>query len=90
MLSDLTGLDADPKATDPEAQAGYAVFGKVTAGMDVVRRIWDGPRSETKGEGGMRGQILETPIKVLRASRLPPLPTPEPAPALAPALAPAP
>ena len=71
MLSDLTGLDADPKSSDPEAQAGYAVFGKVTAGMDVVRKIWESPISPTLGEGGMRGQMLEAPVKILTARRLP-------------------
>jgi peptidyl-prolyl cis-trans isomerase A (cyclophilin A) len=45
VLSDMSGLDADPAATDPEAQAGYAVFGRVVGGMDVVRVIWDAPRS---------------------------------------------
>lgn len=74
MLSDLTGLDADPKSADPEAQAGYAVFGMVTAGMDVVRKIWEAPISQTLGEGVMRGQMLEAPVKVLSARRLPPPP----------------
>jgi len=76
MLSDLTGLDANPASSDPEAQAGYAVFGKVTAGMDVVRKIWDSPISQTLGEGPMRGQMLEAPVKILTARRAPPLPTP--------------
>lgn len=74
MLSDITGLDADPKSADPEAQAGYAVFGKVTAGMDVVRKIWDSPISQTLGEGVMRGQMFEAPVKILTARRLPPAP----------------
>jgi len=72
MLSDLTSLDANPASADPEAQAGYAVFGKVTAGMDVVRKIWDSPISQTLGEGSMRGQMLEAPVKILTARRLPP------------------
>lgn len=76
MLSDLTSLDADPKSSDPEAQAGYAVFGKVTSGMDVVRKIWDSPISATLGEGGMRGQMLEAPVKILIARRMPPLTAP--------------
>lgn len=72
MLSDLTSLDANPASPDPEAQAGYAVFGKVTAGMDVVRKIWESPISATLGEGGMRGQMIENPVKILTARRLPP------------------
>ena len=73
LLSDMTGLNADPKASDPEAEAGYAVFGKVTSGMDVVRKIWDSPISQTLGDGVMRGQMLEAPVKILSARRLPPL-----------------
>lgn len=69
LLSDLPGLDADPKGTTPDAQAGFAVFGKVTAGMDVVRKIWDTPRSQTKGEGVMKGQMLEVPVKIVTARR---------------------
>jgi len=76
MLSDLTSLDANPASSDPDGQAGYAVFGKVTAGMDVVRRIWDAPISQTLGEGSMRGQMLEAPVKILTARRLPPAPAP--------------
>ena len=71
LLSDLPSLDADPKATDPEAQAGYAAFGHVTAGMDVVRKIWDAPLSPTKGEGPLKGQLLEPPVLIISARRLP-------------------
>jgi peptidyl-prolyl cis-trans isomerase A (cyclophilin A) len=71
LLSDLPNLDADPKATDPEARAGYAAFGRVVEGMDVVRRIFDSPVSATKGEGAMRGQMLEPTIRLLTARREP-------------------
>lgn len=71
LLSDITGLDADPKATDPELQAGYTVFGHVVAGMDVVRKIWDAPISPTEGEGVLRGQMLADPVKVLTVRRVP-------------------
>jgi peptidyl-prolyl cis-trans isomerase A (cyclophilin A) len=65
LLSDLPSLDADPKSPDPEAQVGYAAFGHVVAGMDVVRRIWDSPLSPTAGEGALKGQMLEPPVKIL-------------------------
>lgn len=78
MLSDIAGLDADPAAADPEVQAGYAAFGQVSAGMDVVRAIWDAPISTTLGEGVMRGQMLGQPVKVLSVRRLPPPPAPSP------------
>ncbi|MFN9580137.1 MAG: peptidylprolyl isomerase, partial [Novosphingobium sp.] len=71
LLSDLPSLDADPKAAEPEAQAGFAAFGRVTQGMDVVRKIWDAPLSPTKGEGQLKGQMLEPPVKIISARRLP-------------------
>lgn len=73
LLSDIAGLDANPASSDPELQAGYAAFGHVTAGMDVVRAIWDAPISPTLGEGAMRGQMIDRPVKVLSVRRLPPL-----------------
>lgn len=71
MLADLPSLDADPAAADPEAQAGFAAFGQVVTGMEVVRRIWDAPLSPTKGEGPLKGQMLEPPVRVLTVRRLP-------------------
>ena len=71
LLSDMSGLDANPASPDPEAQAGYAAFGHVVSGMDVVRKIWDAPLSTTLGEGALRGQMLEKPVKVLTVRRVP-------------------
>lgn len=71
LLSDLPSLDADPKSTDPEVQAGYAAFGRVVGGMDVVRRIWDSPISPTKGEGPLKGQMLDPPVRILTVRRAP-------------------
>lgn len=78
LLSDMPGLDADPAAQDPEARAGYAAFGHVVSGMDVVRRIWDAPLSPTAGEGALRGQMLANPVRVLtvRRASVPPAPAP--------------
>jgi len=70
LLSDLTSFDADPKSTDPEAQAGYAAFGRVLSGMDVVGKIFNAPRSATKGIGVMKGQMLDPKIKVPRVQRV--------------------
>ena len=70
LLSELEGLDANPKATDPEGQAGFAVFGHVTSGMDVVRKIYDVPLSETRGQGVMRGQMIDEPVKILTVRRV--------------------
>lgn len=86
MVSDQPGLDAQPDSADPEAKAGYAAFGQVIEGMDVVRAIYAAPISETEGEGIMRGQILAKPVRIITARRLsdpalvPPAPPATPAP----------
>ena len=61
------GYDANPAATGDNL--GFAVFGRVVEGMDVVRRILAAPTSPTLGEGVMRGQMLEPRIRVLTARR---------------------
>ena len=61
-------LDADPAA--PGDNLGFAAFGRVVQGMDVVGRIWTAPTSPTKGEGAFRGQMLEPPIPIVSAARL--------------------
>jgi peptidyl-prolyl cis-trans isomerase A (cyclophilin A) len=70
MVQDQLGLNADPAATDPVWQNGYAVFGYVTEGMDVVEAIHALPTDPDKGEGWMKGQMLAEPVKVLRARRI--------------------
>ena len=76
LLSDMPGLDADPSRTsDPD---GYAAFGHVVSGMDVVRKIWDAPLSPTEGQGFLRGQMLAQPVKVLAVRRVPVPATPQP------------
>ena len=49
---------------------GYAVFGHVVEGMDVVRRILAAPTSATEGEGVMRGQMLDPRIRIITARRV--------------------
>ena len=55
----------------PSFDASFAAFGQVVEGMDVVRTILAAPTSPTKGEGVMKGQMLDPVIKITRASRLP-------------------
>ena len=66
-FGDQTYLDADPKAAGDNL--GFAAFGKVTGGMDVARAILKAPTSPTKGEGVMKGQILEPPVAITSARR---------------------
>ncbi len=72
ILGDLRGLDASEK--DP----GYAVFGRVVEGMDVVRAIQAAPVSPTAGEGAMKGQMLLKPVTLVSARRLAPMARPAP------------
>ncbi|MEM6828065.1 MAG: esterase-like activity of phytase family protein [Pseudomonadota bacterium] len=69
MLQDQTGLDAQPDASEAIWRNGYAVFGYVVAGMDVVASIHADETDPNKGEGAMRGQILAEPIEIVRARR---------------------
>jgi peptidyl-prolyl cis-trans isomerase A (cyclophilin A) len=48
---------------------GFAVFGRVVQGMDVVRAILVAPTSPTEGEGFMRGQMLDPKITIIQAWR---------------------
>ena len=72
ILGSLKALDADP--AQPGDNQGYAVFGRVTEGMDVVRAILNVPISAAKGEGAMKGQMIEAPVKIISVTRLIPLP----------------
>jgi len=67
LLSDMPGLDANGPGGDA---TGFAAFGHVTEGMDVVRKIWNAPVSPTKGEGAMKGQMLDPKIQIIKATRL--------------------
>lgn len=64
LASAIPALDAT--AADP----GFAVFGHVVEGMDVVKQILAAPVSPTKGEGAMKGQMLEPQIKIVKVERV--------------------
>ena len=64
LASDMPSLDAT--ATDP----GFAVFGHVIEGMDVVQKILASPVSATKGEGVMKGQMLDPVVRIIEAERV--------------------
>ncbi len=74
IVEDLPGFDADPAASDAALRAGYAAFGYVTAGMDVVAAILAAPRDPQGGEGVMKGQMIDRPVKILSARRAPAAP----------------
>jgi peptidyl-prolyl cis-trans isomerase A (cyclophilin A) len=72
LVSAQPGLDADPSSADANAREGYAAFGHVTKGMDVVRAIFAAPTDPDKGEGFMKGQMLAKPVKILTVRRVVP------------------
>lgn len=48
----------------------FAAFGRVVEGMDVVKSILAAPVSPTKGEGVMKGQMLDPVIKIRKAEQV--------------------
>jgi cyclophilin family peptidyl-prolyl cis-trans isomerase len=78
MIEDQTGLNADPAATDPVWRNGYAVFGYVVEGMDVVAAIHASDIDPDKGEGWMKGEMLAKPVRIISARRAPSPPPPAP------------
>jgi len=69
VVGDVSSLDAQPG--QPGDNLGYAAFGHVIAGMDLVRRILQAPTAPTGGPPGMEGQMLAPPIKILPVLRAP-------------------
>ena len=71
VLGDLSALDAKhaDSTTGQEEDPGYAVFGRVTEGLDVVRALLDQPTSTTLGPEVMKGQMIEKPVKILSVRR---------------------
>ena len=67
-IGDMSGLDAHPSGAGDNL--GYAAFGRVVEGMDVVKQIFAAPISPTKGIGFMKGQMIAAPIKIIAASRV--------------------
>lgn len=68
IVGDMSGLDAKPGA--PGDNLGFAVFGHVLEGMDVVHQIMLSPTDPNAGEGVMKGQMLKPGIKILKAYRV--------------------
>lgn len=79
MMSDQPSLDANPSSSNASQQAGFAVFGHVTSGMDILRSIFAAPTDPDKGEGFMKGQFLADPVVIVSARRVE-APAPAPAP----------
>lgn len=69
LLSPIPGFDADPAAQGDNA--GFAVFGEIVSGRDVAEKIYALPVSETAGQGVMKGQMIQPPVTIVSARRVP-------------------
>jgi len=69
LLRAQPSMDADPDNEDPYRQHGFAAFGKVTDGMDVVLAIHAAPIDPDLGEGWMKGEMLANPVLIVKARR---------------------
>lgn len=68
-VGDQTYLDADPNA--PKQNPGFAAFGRVVEGMDVVKKLLLLPQDPNAGEGVMKGEMLRRPVPITTARRVP-------------------
>lgn len=66
-VGDAPYLDADPAGAGDNL--GFAAFGRVVEGMDVVRKILALPTPGKATNPVMAGQILDPPVPILRARR---------------------
>ncbi len=69
MIRDQPGLDAQPDAEDSALRPGFAVFGYVVEGMDVVHAIHATKIDPDKGTGFLKGQMLAEPITIVSVNR---------------------
>jgi peptidyl-prolyl cis-trans isomerase A (cyclophilin A) len=55
-------------ARNPDGQ-GFAAFGRVVSGMDVVRKISAAPTKAAAGNPYLVGQLIAAPVKILGVER---------------------
>lgn len=65
-LGDFPQLDEGGR-TQPDTQ-GFPAFGRVTAGLDVVRRIAESPTGGATWTGRLKGEILSEPVVIQSVS----------------------
>lgn len=67
IVGDTPSLDANPGA--PGDNQGFAAFGHVVEGMDLIKQMLAAPTDPNRGEGVMKGQYLATPVVITAARR---------------------
>jgi peptidyl-prolyl cis-trans isomerase A (cyclophilin A) len=69
MVGDQPSFDADP--AQPGDNLGYAAFGRVVEGRDVLLKILDAPVSPAKTvAGSFKGEVPEAPVRIITARRI--------------------
>ncbi|WP_084250911.1 peptidylprolyl isomerase [Sphingomonas pruni] len=72
-VGDQPSFDADPTKPDDalKTNLGYAAFGRVVDGMDVVLKIFDAPIDPNATvRGSFKGEVPAAPVRVLGARRV--------------------
>ncbi|MEM6705348.1 MAG: peptidylprolyl isomerase [Acidobacteriota bacterium] len=67
-LKDNPSLDTGDVSRQPDGQ-GYATFGRVTSGIDVLEKIQGLPTADEAAMPALRGQLLVEPVTILSARR---------------------
>ena len=62
---------AMPAMDSKTGAPGFAAFGRVEEGMETVRALLAAPTVPHAGRGPMRGQMIEKPVRIVRALREP-------------------
>jgi peptidyl-prolyl cis-trans isomerase A (cyclophilin A) len=62
---------AMPAMDSKPGEPGFAAFGRVEEGMDIVRSLLAAPTVANAGRGPMRGQMIEKPVRIVSARREP-------------------
>lgn len=66
-IGDQPGLDFGQSRN--RDRQGFAAFGRVIEGMDIIRKIQDLPANPNAASPYMKGQILNDPVVIMSVSR---------------------
>ena len=67
-LADNTGLDFGDQGRNPDGQ-GYAAFGKVSCGLDILQTIFNLPTNESKDAPVLAGELINNPVTITSVYR---------------------